>query len=607
MNSKRLIAAVLLFFLCLVSAEARAVEIHKILVLHSFNQNNTFERRFQAGLETVLANSGIDVEVFHEYMDAPRYVGPEYKRIYFLLSKYKYNSQQFDVIITYSNEAYRFLFEDDNHQTIFGLAPWVFCGVNDVFYESLGSDRIRSTGLTVMLDLAATVQIALLLHPDRNIVYALMDKAGAQAGNIKFIQDEILNLAKRHEIRFMVAPSRTEFIELLKTMPSNALLLLLASVRDEGGNNITFQEVKALIRQYGHVPVYTLWEGSMGDGIVGGKITSATSQGRGAAQMALRIIRGEKPTDIPVVHGLPNQFVFNYTELKRFGVSLSALPEGSVVLNRPPSFYTINKTAIWLIMAGFVFLSLITLFLAFNLIQRKRAEKALIVTNALIADEYEQRKRLSSHLIDLLEQDRRDVAMDLHDHIGQILTTMKLSLAKFKNGSTAGGEEFKRFTTGAEANLDLVMKGIKDTINGLRPMALELQGLKSALQSLMADMEASSGLKIHFFYGDVPDRIDDRKELALYRIIQEAVNNAIKHSGARNVHINLIKRDNALSLSIEDDGDGFDFDGVLSKTGTIHSLGLVLMRERALQVGGNFHIDSHIGKGTHILVGMPIE
>lgn len=603
--SRKLISAILIVVLCLLSADARAMGKYRILVFHSFHQEHPSVRALHAGLESVLNKSGMDIEVITEFMDARRHAGLEYDRLLTSFLQYKYANKQFDAIVTSGNFAYRYLSE--HRQGWFGSTPWVFCGVRDQGYATREDDRVRSTGLTEKLDIAATIEIALRLHPDRNLLYAIIDNNRRKDAIIKITQAEVMKLKPKPEIRFLEGPSLAEFSELLKTMPSNALILFLPFARDNEGISFSFKDVHAVLRQYGHVPAYTLWEESIGDGIVGGKVTNAESQGRGAAEMALRIIRGEKPEEIPVVRGKSHRYMFNYNELKRFGVPLSALPEGSVVLNRPPSFYRVNKWVIWASLGGIVFLSLIILFLLFNLNLRRRAEEALSVSNARLAEEYEQRKRLSRGLIDLLEQDRRSIAMELHDHIGQILTTMRLSLAACKNGSTAGEEEFKRFSGNAEEKLDQVMKGVRETVQGLRPMALELQGLTSALQSLMTDMEEASGLKIFFFCGDLPERIDVRKELALFRIVQEALNNVIKHAGARNVHVNLIHRDNALSLSIEDDGGGFDSDRLLNGAGAIRSLGLVLMRERALQVDGEFQINSRIGRGTHILVEVPIQ
>jgi signal transduction histidine kinase len=595
-------ALMVLFWL--VPSDAMPGDSHKFLVLFSFNQDHPFTNGIRQGFDSRLAAGGFDGESSYEYLDARRYVGPEYERILSSLLQHKYGRTQFDVIVTAGNFAFNYL---STHRDMFPSAPWIFCDINEGVYRRGIDSHGQVTGLISKLDINATLEAALRLHPDRNLVYAIIDNFRGARASIRLLKSQVREFKDRAEIRIVEAPTLAEFAELLKAMPATSLLFISHFARDREGNYFSFREVRNVLREHGRVPVYTLWADNLGDGIVGGKLVESGSLGRGAAEMALRVVHGEKAADnIPVVHGMANQYMFNYNELTRFGVPLSALPAGSVVRNTPPSFYTINKAVIWWSSGGVVFLLFTTLFLAFTVAMRKRAEKALAVSNARLAEEYEQRKLLSSHLIDMLERDRRDVAMELHDHIGQILTTLKLSLAAFKNGPSTGEEEFKRFKAGMEDKMSQVMKGIKNTVQGLRPMTLELQGLKSALQSLVAEMEESSGMKIHFFCEGITGQMECRKEMALFRIAQEAMNNAAKHAGAGNMHMHLSKQERSVSLSIEDDGCGFNVEAVLKSRGAKGSFGLVLMRERALQVGGEFQVDSSIGKGTSILVNIPI-
>ena len=149
---KKLIATVLILFFCLLSTEARAAENRKILVLYSFHLDSPSTEALHAGLKSVLAKSGMGLEVIHEFLDARRYAGPEYESRLSSLMQHKYAGRQFDAIITAGNYAYRFFAE--HRQDWFGSTPWVFCGVNDRAYERHGDDPVGSTGLTVKLDIA---------------------------------------------------------------------------------------------------------------------------------------------------------------------------------------------------------------------------------------------------------------------------------------------------------------------------------------------------------------------------------------------------------------------------------------------------------------------
>jgi len=123
----------------------------------------------------------------------------------------------------------------------------------------------------------------------------------------------------------------------------------------------------------------------------------------------------------------------------------------------------------------------------------------------------------------------------------------------------------------------------------------------------MTDMEEASGLKIFFFCGDLPERIDVRKELALFRIVQEALNNVVRHARAGNVFINVSRREKSLLLTVEDDGVGFDVRALESADVRTRNLGILIMKERALQAGGRLQVESEEKTGTRVMISMPIR
>ncbi|MEJ2726558.1 MAG: sensor histidine kinase, partial [Deltaproteobacteria bacterium] len=223
-----------------------------------------------------------------------------------------------------------------------------------------------------------------------------------------------------------------------------------------------------------------------------------------------------------------------------------------------------------------------------------------------ILRQHEQRKYVARRLVDLLEKDRRDVAMFLHDEIGQTLTTLKMDLEIAENrfeDSTLVREKL-----GAAKQKALEALGFtKQVAAQLRPSTLDTLGFLPSIRSLISAIEEVADFEIHFFAKGLPDRLESEKELALYRIVQESLNNALKHSGAGEIFINLTCRDGAVQLTVEDDGRGFDCEQVASGThGKGSPLGISIMRERAAQFGGSFRIESQPGKGTQVMVEIPI-
>lgn len=235
-----------------------------------------------------------------------------------------------------------------------------------------------------------------------------------------------------------------------------------------------------------------------------------------------------------------------------------------------------------------------------------RANEELRQIHTRLEGEHEQRKVLSRDLINLLEEDRREVARELHDHTGQLLTTLRLDLqAALESLGSPDGCCRSQLESAAD-KITLVQRDIKSISKGLRPDTLEYLGLAQAIEALLDEYRAATNLDIHFFHKSVPKRFDSQKELALYRITQEALTNTVKYAGASRVHISLINRDGRLGLTIEDDGQGFDQAAVAEAASESSSLGLTLMKERMVQLEGTFHIESAPGRGTQILAELAI-
>jgi len=229
----------------------------------------------------------------------------------------------------------------------------------------------------------------------------------------------------------------------------------------------------------------------------------------------------------------------------------------------------------------------------------KQAENALL-------KETNQRKILSKRLIDLLEKDRQQTAMELHDHIGQSLTSIKLNLEMTQDRLKSSEDELTSQINAATEKTIQTLKDIKTISRGLRPSMLDELGLISSLNQLLPEIQHEAKYDIKFFKRNVPKQLPPETTLALYRITQEALTNITKYAQAKKVFVNLIKKDNTLFLTIEDDGVGFDLDKAMKTLRKKGPLGLLIMRERAIQLGGEFTLDSQIGRGTELVVEIPL-
>jgi PAS domain S-box-containing protein len=235
-----------------------------------------------------------------------------------------------------------------------------------------------------------------------------------------------------------------------------------------------------------------------------------------------------------------------------------------------------------------------------------KTEKDLRQTNEKLSRAHKQRKILSKRLIDILEKDRRQIAMELHDHIGQTLASLKMDIEMIHSQLKSEDPELGARIKAVQERTVQAIKDVKDISRGLRPGILDALGLVPSLRELFSEIKRQTDIEIKFFSRGIPERFAPDKEVAIYRIAQEALTNIIRNANAKNVFVNLVRKDENLSLSVEDDGVGFDPDEVMGASKGQSPFGLLIMRERAEQLDGEFTLESRIGKGTHVLVEIPL-
>ncbi len=213
-------------------------------------------------------------------------------------------------------------------------------------------------------------------------------------------------------------------------------------------------------------------------------------------------------------------------------------------------------------------------------------------------------RKLMQQIVTAQEDERRRVARDLHDHLGQQLTGLRMKLENHKTVCTQDPshiedvERIQAIAESLEADVDFLSWE-------LRPASLDEFGLSITLESFVQEWSKHFNIPAEFHKtGMDHERLSPEVEINLYRIAQEALNNVAKHAEASNVGILLHRRDIYVELIIEDDGKGFDPDMIASNHDG-KSIGLLNMRERASFVGGVFQIESNGGEGTTVFVRIP--
>jgi len=203
------------------------------------------------------------------------------------------------------------------------------------------------------------------------------------------------------------------------------------------------------------------------------------------------------------------------------------------------------------------------------------------------------------------EEERRRIARELHDDLGQRLTGIKLNIEVFEDDIPKTNKKLLKKLKNIKRQIDVMITEISRISSNLRPTALDDFGLVVALQLLCKEFQQAHNLKIKF-QADAREHYDEHFEIALYRIAQEALSNIAKHAEAASACVQLSDSGNAIALTIQDDGKGFELEKVRRQRGPGRGLGLISMRERAEVLGGSFRIESSPKRGATIHVAIPI-
>lgn len=218
--------------------------------------------------------------------------------------------------------------------------------------------------------------------------------------------------------------------------------------------------------------------------------------------------------------------------------------------------------------------------------------------------EAQERLRALSHRIQATrDEEAARIARELHDELGPVLTGLKMGLSRMCRVCTGRGLQ----TTGEEAaaemsaQIDSAIDSVRRMSSELRPPVLDRLGLAAALDALAGDIEARTDLAVVATVRGVEEPLDDRVKNALFRVVQEALTNVVRHARATEATVDLERRGDAIALEVQDNGRGADAVAVEGPA----SLGILGMRERIRLLGGTFRIRGEAGKGTTIRVEVP--
>jgi signal transduction histidine kinase len=564
----------------------------RVLVVYSTRRDTQFaavgDREMPRLLEREL---GEKVDFYSEHVDAVRFPDERYKAAFTHYLKLKYRGLRFDLLIATHNLALDLL--ASCRDTLFHQTPLVFLS------DDRGIARPpNSAGVVAEPDYRRTLDLAMALQPDTRRVFVV---AGSSSRDTAIARVSSAQLAAMTTVgvTYLTGLTTEELERRVATLPEHSILYYLLFYQDAAGVNVNPLEYLDRIAAIANRPTYSWVDSTMGRGVVGGAMIGIESQIVAVSSLAASVLRGASPDAMPLQAPMLMTNQVDWRQLQRWSIPIERVPVTTLVLFRTPAAWDRYRT--YVLGVGGV-LTAQTALIAVLLVQRRRlrrAEERVRRSQTELRASYDRIRDLGGRLLTAQDVERSHIARELHDDVSQQVALLSIDLQMLSGFDAPQEEDARRLVEEAMQRVQAIARSVHDLSHRLHPAKLRLMGLVSAIGSLQRDF-SQSGPAITFTHEHVPTPLPIDLTLALFRVAQEALRNAVDHSRATQVSIHLRGERHGLVMTIADDGAGFDVNAEWGR-----GLGLISMQERLDPVGGRLTIQSTPGRGTRLDIVVP--
>jgi len=652
---------------------------------------------------------GPRLDFYAEFLDTARWPEGETQIAVHDFLRRRYAKRKLSVIIAVARPAINFM--RIYGEELFPGVPIVAYGDSDALYNWEPGRPI--TGALAKVDLGRTVELILRLQPGTREILVISGASDSDRWRQLEAQRQLDPLGKRVKLTYMDVGGVQDFVKTAARVPDGTVILFLSMYEDSTGNKLLSHEVLTRIAKEARVPVYNQTATNVGLGIVGGVVFDPEILGLETAQIALRVLQGERLQDLPLQESKATVPMVDWRQMRRWGLDAKRLPAGTVVRFHEDNVWESYK---WYIIAGLV-LILAEALLIFGLVwQRARAKRAetqlresegrfRLVANtapvmiwtagtdrkcsyvnktwldftgrpleAELGDgwvegvhpddsnrclqtyteafdrresfelQYRARRKdgeyrwvlddgvprfnpdgafagyigsciditerklaeeslatIGRKLIEAHEAERTRIGRELHDDINQRLALLAISLDRWSHdASTNEVTELVRHT---RARITEIAQDVQGLSHRLHSSKLDYLGLATAAKSFCRELSEQTKVEIVFEHAGLPPTLSKEVSLCLFRVLQEGLQNAVKHSGVRSFTVNLQGTEKSIELTVADFGNGFEEQEAFTR----HGLGMISMRERLQLVHGELSVKSQPGAGTTIRARVPLK
>ena len=483
--------------------------VRRVLIFNDFSSvSSPGTAVLDSTIASALEASPYHIELYNENIESTLFSDDAVQRRIRDWYREKYSDRKLDVIITVGPSSLRYMIE--SHRSLFTGTPIVFCGATEETLHDVMLDP-EFTGVFGVAQPEKTLLAALKLQPHTRHVFVTGGVAGFDRDLEALAKESFRHYESKLEFTYLTELDMPSLLERLKHLPADSVIYHTAMTQDAAQSRfIDATQSVPLIVSAANAPIYVMDDVDLGWGTVGGYLISWEADGRAAAEIAVKVLNGEKPQNIPIVRNT-NFYMFDWRAMRRWGLSEEDLPPGSTILFRELSVW--ERTKWYWVGALFIILSLSTLaiYLQFSRKQLRIARDGQV--------------QLSGLLINAQEKERSRLAAELHDDFSQRLALLALGLENAEEAlpdfpRSAKQQLHELLNSASEIGAD-----IHTVSHRLHSATLESLGLVPGIAALCKEFDDRHGIEIDFSSEDIPKGVQSDVALCLFRIVQEALQN----------------------------------------------------------------------------------
>ena len=593
------------------------VEHKKVLILFQSDSSLPSQAILEQALRSNLKNgSATPVEVYSEYLDDGRTGMARYEKELVTLLRRKYEGKTFDVIFAVTQTPLRLLLR--NQSELFPGTPIVFLTLDQRNLDELTLNP-HVTGVWGEITFKPTLELALAFHPGTRRVVVITGVSDWDKYWLARAQEDFRPYESGLEFTYLTGLSSAELRQALGDLPAHTVVMFVTNVQDKAGNAYENRNLLDQIAPASTAPVYGNTDAQLGSGIVGGRLLSFEALGAEGAQVGLRVMAGEKPGAI-APHGITSASIFDWRALKRWGISESSLPPGSVIRFKELTFWERYR---WHVTAALALIALQSALITVLLVERRRrrrAGEALDQLNAELEERIAARTAALAGKSRELETFAYSVAHDLKAPLRGIDGYSRLLLEDY---APRLDDEGRSFLTTIHTSAEEMSQLIDDLLDYSRlerrefkPDRLELRTLVDRLVEQKRRETAEDDIE---FVVNVNGGTIVADASGLFQSLRNYLDNAVKFTRKvpePRIEVGAKETADGCLLWVRDNGIGFDSKyhdqifGIFQRLNPAEDypgtgIGLAIVRKAAERMGGRAWAESAPGRGATFYLEIP--